>query len=126
MEGDLITTTESQTEFVDYKDTFERTTYIQKNIDNLVIEGQNDFTTTNKTDFTEQEIFYQRPRKRTWTKDDYEKFHHQDDEQTFVRTDEISTIYDMKDIRKTVKIPEDNLKMCGPIYTPEKQPISKY
>lgn len=90
------------------------------------MEGRNDFSTTNKTDFTEKEIFYQRPRKRTWTKDDYEKFHHQDDEQTIVRTDEKNTIYDFKDIRETNKIPVDNLKMSGPLYTPEKQPTSKY
>lgn len=90
------------------------------------MEGQNDFTTTNKTDFTEQEIIYQRPRKRTWTKDDYKKFHHQDDEQIFVRTDETITIHNINDIRETVKIPVDNLELFGPLYTPEKQPTSKY
>lgn len=90
LEGDLTTTTTSQTEFIDHKDTFEKTTIAQKKTDNLIIEGVTDYKTTSQTDFIDQEIVYQRPRKRTWTKDDYEKFHHQTDDTTYVRTSEIT------------------------------------
>lgn len=92
----MITTTTSQTEFIDHKDTFEKTTIAQKRIDNLVMEGITDYKTTNQTDFIDQEVTYQRPRKRTWTKDDYDKFHHQTDDKTYVRTSE--TIYQKAEI----------------------------
>ncbi|XP_031631777.1 uncharacterized protein LOC116346019 [Contarinia nasturtii] len=147
LEGDLITTTTSQTEFIDHKDTFERTNITQKKTDNLFLDGVTDFKTTSQTDFIDQEIVYQRPRKRTFTKDDYEKFHHQTDDTTFVRTSE--TIYQPGERPQAVKPqdnlrtnegdfvrpekskyvpaerpqqvrPEDNLRQDGPFYTPEK------
>lgn len=120
MEGDLITATTSQTEFVDHKDTFERTTITQKRTDNLVMEGQTEYKTTNQTDFIDQEYVYQRPRKRTWTKDDYEKFHHQTDQTTFVKTNERT--FQPAERPQAVK-PEDNLRPEGSFDRPEKSPF---
>lgn len=119
LEGDLTTTTTSQAEFIDHKDTFERTTITQKKTDNLVMEGQVDYTTTNQTDFIDQESYvYQRPRKRTWTKDDYEKFHHQTDETTFVQTNK--TTFQPGERPQPIK-PQDNLRPNeGDFVRPEK------
>lgn len=120
LEGDLDTTTTSQTEFIDHSDVFERTNITKKKTDNIVIEGRADFTTTNQTDFIEQDVVYQRPRKRTWTKEDYDKFHHQTDETTFVRKTDSTTVYDVSDIREDVRIPKDNLRPEGDFERPEK------
>lgn len=85
------------------------------------MEGQTDYKTTNQTDFIDQEYVYQRPRKRTWTKDDYEKFHHQTDETTFVKSNEKTFL--PAERPQPIK-PVDSLKPAGEFYTPEKsQPI---
>lgn len=119
LEGDLTTTTTSQTEYIDHTDVFEKASVITRKTDNLLIEGTTDYTTTNQVDFIDQEFVYQRPRKRTWTKDDYEKFHHQTDEQTFIRKTDTTSVYDVKDIRESVRIPQDNLKPEGEFERPE-------
>lgn len=119
IEGDFYTDTTSKSEYTDHTAHYERTTIVKKRDDNLTSFGQIDFNTTSQVDFIDQDVTYQRPRKRTWTKDDVDKF--------YSRTDEIQTttnqeLYQNKTAeRPTAQRPTDNLKPEGDFDRPGKQ-----
>lgn len=121
IEGEMATSTTSTSEYVNHSANVEKVTIVKKAKDNLKTEGETNFTTTNMTDFTENEITYIRPRQRTWTKDDFDKFYQQVDEKRTTTTQDIYTdTTHIKDSRQTIVKHEDNLQMQGEFYAPEK------
>lgn len=120
IEGEMTTSTTSTSEYVNHSANVERVT-IKKATDNLKTVGETDFTTTNMTDFVETEVTYMRPRQRTWTKDDFDKFYQRVDEKHTTTSQDIYTnMSQTTDSRQTIIRHEDNLKMQGEFYTPEK------
>lgn len=67
------------------------------------------YRTTNQHDFIEQDYTYQRPRKRTWTKDDVNKFYHQETVITDVTTTDRVDKYE----KRTPIKHDDNLYPSG-------------
>lgn len=120
IEGEMTTSTTSTSEYVNHSANVEKVT-IKKATDNLKTVGETDFTTTNMTDYTETEVTYVRPRQRTWTKDDFDKFYQRvDEKRTTTSQDNYTNISQTTDSRQTIIKHEDNLKMQGEFYTPEK------
>lgn len=120
IEGEMTTSTTSTSEYVNHSANVEKVT-IKKATDNLKTVGETDYTTTNMTDYTENQVTYMRPRQRTWTKDDFDKFYQQvDEKRTTTSQDNYTNITQTKDLRQTIIKHEDNLKMHGEFYTPEK------
>lgn len=120
----MTTSTTSTSEYVNHSATVEKVT-IKKATDNLKTVGETDYTTTNMTDFTENEVTYTRPRQRTWTKDDFNKFYQQvDEKRTTTSQDNYSNITQSTDVRQTIIKHQDNLKMQGEFYAPEKTPFT--
>lgn len=120
IEGEMTTSTTSKSEYVNHSANVEKVT-IKKATDNLKTVGETDYTTTNMTDYTENQVTYMRPRQRTWTKDDFDKFYQQvDEKRTTTSQDNYTNITQTKDLRQTIIKHEDNLKMQGEFYTPEK------
>lgn len=120
IEGEMTTSTTSTSEYVNHSSKVEKVT-IKKATDNLKTVGETDFTTTNMTDYTESEVTYVRPRQRTWTKDDFDKFYQRvDEKRTTTSQDNYTNITQTSDSRQTIIKHEDNLKMQGEFYTPEK------
>lgn len=121
IEGEMNTSTTSTSEYVNHSANIEKTTIIKKATDNLKTEGETNFTTTNMSDYTENQVTYMRPRQRTWTKDDFDKFYQQvDEKRTTTSQDMYTNITQTTDMKQTVIKHEDNLKMQGTFYTPEK------
>lgn len=117
----MTTSTTSTSEYVNHSANVEKVTIVKKATDNLKPEGETNFTTTNMTDYQENQVTYMRPRQRTWTKDDFDKFYQQVDEKRTTTSQDIYTnITQTKDLRQTVVRHEDNLKMQGEFYAPEK------
>lgn len=120
IEGEMTTSTTSTSEYVNHSANVERVT-VKKATDNLKTVGETDYTTTNMTDYTENQVTYMRPRQRTWTKDDFDKFYQKVDEKRTTTTQDMHTnITETTDLRQTIIKHEDNLKMQGKFYTPEK------
>lgn len=105
---------------MDYTTRVDRTV-VTKHTDNLICEGDRTFETTTKKDFQDTEVTYTRPRKRTWTKDDVNKYYETIEEVTTTEThDTFKTVEDINRERLTPFRPSDNLKPEGEFYTPEK------
>lgn len=120
IEGEMETTTTSTSEYINHSGNIQKVT-IKKATDNLQTVGETDYTTTNMTDFVETEVTYMRPRQRTWTKDDFDKFYQRVDEKhTTTTQDNYTNVSQVTDSRQTIIRHEDNLKMQGEFYTPEK------
>nr|QSG30415.1 SAXO downstream of blistered [Kallima inachus] len=122
IEGDMITETTSHSEYIDYTDTVERTTSIKRKTDNLIHEGEIDFVTSNQQDYTEKNTIIERPqRRRTWTKEDFDKFYSTEDIETHTTTQEEYRIYEEKSPKRPERKPEDNLRPEGEFLTPDKE-----
>ncbi|KAB0803830.1 hypothetical protein PPYR_00800 [Photinus pyralis] len=113
IEGDFTTDTTSHTDFVDFS-TVEKTTIVKKREDNLIVEGDMTFDTSSHVDFTKKVTPVEPRRKRTWTKDDVDKFYGTEEIDTWDihRRDDYSTVTTVVDKVKVIKH-EDNLHVEG-------------
>ncbi|GLV40629.1 hypothetical protein CBL_04432 [Carabus blaptoides fortunei] len=101
LQGEREFTGTNKSEFIDYS-TVERTTIVKKRQDNLTVEGDMTFDTSTTVDYTQKTAPVEPHRRRTFTKDDVDKFYSTENTETTTTTQDVYKTFDNTDVRQTV------------------------